>query len=358
MMTTEFCYHFAVDNVTQLPNFFAFLPQMETALEQGSGTLLCVDVKGLAAINKELGKQAGDFVIASMAKVLQGPVLGEFLGRQHSAPCRRVFRTGDDEFIALFPGRSYEEVRQLGERLEREFMAQVSARGIPVRGLHISAVGYPVGGGSLAEVFVAIGEAANEQGSSWSCPDMPPWGVRVLDQMISRIKETLTLLDEAFTAAHTDAISGMPNYRAGHQFLRSVLASGKGDIESCALLFVDGDNLKCYNTLLGYEGGNEMIRLLGNVIQKSIRKGDFACRWLSGDEFVVILPRTTRREATAVAERIRLQVRLESASWPQPVTVSVGVASTETEGWDADRLLSKAIRANFQAKREGKNQVI
>jgi len=72
----------------------------------------------------------------------------------------------------------------------------------------------------------------------------------------------------------------------------------------------------------------------------------------------VILPRTTRAEAVAVAERIRREVWDASANWVQRVTVSVGVASTETEGWDADRLLNKAIRANLHAKREGKNLVV
>jgi len=60
----------------------------------------------------------------------------------------------------------------------------------------------------------------------------------------------------------------------------------------------------------------------------------------------------------AVAERIRREVWDASANWVQRVTVSVGVASTETEGWDADRLLNKAIRANLHAKREGKNLVV
>ena len=348
--------HFTVDNMTQLPNFFAFLPQMEAALQQGSGTLLCLDVKGLASLNEQLGRTAGDLVIMSMAKVLRGPIVQEFTDQSPSIPQLSVFRTGGDEFVALFPGRSEADVRRLGERLEEEFRLEVAGSGIEVEGLHVAVIRYPVGRGTLAEIFVAIGEAVNDRGLG--VPMMPRWGMRVLDMMVLRIKETLSLLDEAFDAAHTDAVSGMPNHRAGEQFLRSTLARGEVGKDECALLFVDGDNLKSYNNLLGYEGGNEMIRLLGRVIQQCIRKGDFACRWLSGDEFLVILPRTSRIEAAAVAERIRRQVWLESSRWAQRVTVSVGIATTETEGWDADRLLHKAIRANFQAKREGKNQVV
>lgn len=350
--------HFTLDNMTRLPNFFAFLPQMEAALQRGSGALLCLDIKGLSSLNERLGRTAGDLVITSMASILQGPIVQEFLSDIdfHDESRLTVFRTGGDEFVALFPDRSGEEVRRLGTRLEEAFRQQVRQSGIEVQGLHVATIEYPVGQGTLAEIFVAIGEAVNDRGLG--VPMMPPWGMRVLETMVRRIKETLSLLDEAFDAAHTDAVSGLPNHRAGEQFLRSTLAGGEVGRDDCALLFVDGDNLKSYNTLLGYEGGNEMIRLLGQVIQQNIRKGDFACRWLSGDEFLVILPRTSRRDATAVAERIRRQVWEESAGWAQRVTVSVGVATTETEGWDADRLLQKAIRANFQAKREGKNLVI
>lgn len=351
--------HFTVDTMTRVPNFFAFLPQMEEALRRGRGALLCLDIKGLASINERLGRSAGDLVIASVVKVLHGPVVKEFVARwgfPRDEP-HSVYRTGGDEFVAIFPNRTQEEVHELGQRVDDAFRRQARKGGIDAAGLHFVAIGYPVGGGSLSEILVAIGFAATFREAG--VPDeMPPWGLRVFDMMVRRIQETLALLDKAFDAAHTDAISGLPNHRAGEQVLRSTLASSEVGRDDCALLFVDGDNLKSYNDLFGYEGGNEMIRRLGQVIQQSVRKGDFVCRWLSGDEFLVILPRTRRRDATAIAERIRRQVWQESSRWPQRVTVSVGVATTETEGWDAERLLRKAISANFQAKQEGKNLVV
>lgn len=350
--------HFTVDTMTQLPNFFAFLPKMEEALQRGRGTLLCVDVKDLSSLNQRLGWAAGDLVISSVVEILFGPVVQEFLtGLEPSeSPRLSVFRTGGDEFVALFPDRSKEEVRLLGGRIEEAFGLMMKESGIDANGLHVAAIEYPVGAGSLAEVFVAIGVAAN--GRELNAAAMPPWFLSVLDEMVLRIKETVTLLDAALDAAHTDTVSGLPNHRAGDQVLRATLAECEAGGRDCAVLFIDGDNLKSYNTLFGYEGGNEMIRRLGQVIQGNIRTGDFACRWLSGDEFLVVLPGAARREATAVAERIRLQVWEESADWAQRVTVSVGVATTETEGWDADRLLQKAIDANFQAKNAGKNLVV
>lgn len=350
--------HFTVDAMTRLPNFFAFLPQLEDALKRGKGALLCLDVKDLSTLNTLFGRAAGDLVIESVVKVLHGPVVKEFLSRRSRGPAYRhwVFRTGGDEFVALFPGVSEEEAHQLGRRLDEAFRLQAKQGGIDVPGLHVAAIGYPIGRGTLAEILVAI------TGTLIDCqpclPAMPSWGLQVFDKMIQRIKETLSLLDKAFDAAHTDAITGLPNHRAGEQVLRSTLAGSEVGRDDCSLLFVDGDNLKSYNEHLGYEGGNEMIRRLGQVIQNSVRKGDFVCRWLSGDEFLVILPRTRRDDATVIAERIRKRVWEESSCWPRRVTVSVGIATTETEGWDADRLLKRAIQANFQAKQEGKNLVV
>jgi len=347
--------HFTVDSMTRLPNFFAFFVQMEAALKEGSGSLVCFDLKGLKTLNEFRGRTAGDFAIQSLAKVLK-----DFPDRQRPGVERKdrptVFRTGGDEFVVLLPGKSQDEARALAHVFEQQFLSELRASGVEVDGIHVGVVPYPVGEGSLAEVFVAMGESLSDGG--FATVAMPAWGMRVLDMMVLRIKETIKLLEETYDAAHTDAVTGLPNHRAGERYLRMTLASGEVGKDCCAVLFIDGDNLKTYNNLLGYEGGNEMIRMLGKVIQQSIRRGDFACRWLSGDEFLVILPRTTHREAVAVAEWIRRQVWDASSEWVQRVTVSVGVASTETEGWDADRLLHKAIRANFHAKREGKNLVV
>ncbi|MBO2520386.1 MAG: GGDEF domain-containing protein [Clostridia bacterium] len=352
----ESLIHFTVDKLTRLPNFFAFLPHMETALHTGAGSLLCFDVKGLSSINACRGRTAGDFVISCLARVLKNAPVRQTDGAGSKGEPPAVYRTGGDEFVVVLPGISKDDAQGLGERLERRFLSETRESGIEVEGLHIGVVPYPVGKGSLSELFIAMGEALSDR--DFGTAAMPPWGMRILDGMLLRIKETIKLLEETFDAAHTDAISGLPNHRAGERFLRLTLASSEVGKDCCSVLFIDGDNLKSYNTLLGYEGGNEMIRMLGRVIQQNIRRGDFACRWLSGDEFLVILPRTTRAEAVAVAERIRREVWDASANWVQRVTVSVGVASTETEGWDADRLLNKAIRANLHAKREGKNLVV
>ena len=126
--------------------------------------------------------------------------------------------------------------------------------------------------------------------------------------------------------------------------------------EPFSILFIDGDNLKQYNTL-SYQRGNLMIRDLGRLIADQLRRGDFLARWFSGDEFLVILPRADRAEALRVGERLRSKVEKTTRKWPFPITISVGVATYPIDGSTMEELLVKAEKANALAKKEGKNKV-
>ena len=124
-----------------------------------------------------------------------------------------------------------------------------------------------------------------------------------------------------------------------------------------SILLVDGDRLKEYNSTLGYQAGNEMIRDLGGAIVRAVRDGDFVGRWLMGDEFLVVLRRTSRKIAYGVAERIRRTVMESSKKWPLPITVSIGVASCPEDGRTSETLVEAAEKANAAAKLGGRNRV-
>jgi diguanylate cyclase (GGDEF)-like protein len=97
------------------------------------------------------------------------------------------------------------------------------------------------------------------------------------------------------------------------------------------------------------------------VVQNTIRPSDFLFR-IGGEEFCCLLPQTNAQQSRHVAERIRRHV--ESAAIqigngaPIKATVSVGIASTETAGYDLDALLRAADGAVYSAKRQGRNRVM
>jgi diguanylate cyclase (GGDEF)-like protein len=90
----------------------------------------------------------------------------------------------------------------------------------------------------------------------------------------------------------------------------------------CLILF-DLDNFKQYNDTYGHLAGDEVLRLIGEIIKSSVREGtDTAFRY-GGDEFAVILPSSTEADARAVASRIRQNVLTRVHG----IDLSVGIAS-------------------------------
>jgi two-component system cell cycle response regulator len=94
----------------------------------------------------------------------------------------------------------------------------------------------------------------------------------------------------------------------------------------------------------------------------NVRGHDLACRY-GGEEFVVVMPDTTSEIAAQVAERLRDAVagapfRISASGAVAAVTTSVGIATLEVDGEGADSLLRRADKALYQAKDNGRNQVV
>src|SRR5262249_44379844 len=99
------------------------------------------------------------------------------------------------------------------------------------------------------------------------------------------------------------------------------------------------------------------VRLVTNT-----RPSDFACR-LGGEEFVVIMPRTTGDIACLAAERLRRNICaapfvIPGLAQSLDITVSIGVACSDQADDTADLLLKRADEALYEAKRAGRNRVM
>ena len=129
--------------------------------------------------------------------------------------------------------------------------------------------------------------------------------------------------------------------------------------ESLSLMLIDLDFFKQVNESLGYEGGNQVLKTVAQLLFVSFRTGDLVCRW-GGDEFVVILPKSGKSpdEGHTVAERIRSSVaslridvkangRIETVS----PSVSIGYATFPTHARDQVGLFAAANAALTRAKK-------
>jgi len=184
------------------------------------------------------------------------------------------------------------------------------------------------------------------------------------DQRRLAIEAALQLSESALRAANealalqvrTDALTGVRNRRAlDEELARAIQNAHRYDSEIFSVLMIDVDYFKKYNDTFGHLAGDEVLRLVAQLLQKTCRVTDIVGRF-GGEEFAVVLPHTAEDGARLIAERLRAAV--ESHDWPHAsITVSVGIATASPTTADAEEILRKADSALYLAKQNGRNRV-
>jgi diguanylate cyclase (GGDEF)-like protein len=156
-----------------------------------------------------------------------------------------------------------------------------------------------------------------------------------------------------------DALTGLYN----RHYLDSAVARGIAHSARTSLplsiVLLDIDHFKQVNDSIGHQGGDAVLRALGEFLLQNVRDEDFACRF-GGEEFVVVLPGADIDDALARAEGWRDHFSHQGISCGETtvhVTLSGGVASFPNHGLDPDLLLQSADAALYAAKSAGRNQV-
>ena len=139
------------------------------------------------------------------------------------------------------------------------------------------------------------------------------------------------------------------------------IASARASDGQCALLVIDIDEFTRVNDVHGVSTGDAVLALVGEMLRRTLRRGDLAARW-GGDEFVALLPGAPLARAREVAERLAAAIRghgalLDAHGQPLRVTISAGVASYPAHGTDPKSLFAAADRAMYQVKRHGRDGV-
>jgi len=158
-------------------------------------------------------------------------------------------------------------------------------------------------------------------------------------------------LERARRESRTDGLTGLTNRLGIDERLNIEIARSIRFGHSLTLLMIDLDDFKSINDRFGHAAGDEALRKTANAIQRSIRSIDLAGRY-GGEEFLVILPETASSGAEIVAERIRAWVEQTGES-----TVSIGLASLDSDTSGPAALVQDADTALYEAKRAGKNRI-
>jgi diguanylate cyclase (GGDEF)-like protein len=127
-----------------------------------------------------------------------------------------------------------------------------------------------------------------------------------------------------------------------------------------SLVFIDLDHFKQVNDTHGHLVGSRLLAEIGNALKSHCRLIDFAFRY-GGDEFVILLPQTSKENALNVARRLHKLIRgtvwLDDAGLDVHVTPSVGVASYPVDSRTKEGLLHLADEAMYLVKNTNRDSV-
>ncbi len=122
-----------------------------------------------------------------------------------------------------------------------------------------------------------------------------------------------------------------------------------------SLILLDIDYFKSVNDTFGHDVGDETLKTVAQILQKSVRKTDVVGRW-GGEEFIIITPNTTISQTQILAEKIRLAVESYEFKTIKHTTISLGVSEYMIDD-TKERFVQKADIALYQAKKNGRNKV-
>jgi diguanylate cyclase (GGDEF)-like protein len=184
---------------------------------------------------------------------------------------------------------------------------------------------------------------------------VPPGFLSLLGE---RIKQVLRQVEWG-TLALTDPLTGLLNRRGLEAELPKLLALARRYQAPISVVMLDIDRFKRVNDTYGHPVGDEVLKLLGRILQASVRREDLAVRY-GGEEFLLFLYGADRLAAKEVVERIRYRFRHQRVDpIPYPLTLSAGIAGGEVPESEAqlEDWVLKADYALLRAKETGRDRV-
>jgi diguanylate cyclase len=318
------------------------------------------------------------------------------LGEHRLAPTPENYRlwyvhlAGEDAALSravmqlLAAGEPLDEAR-CAELYERFFVRVAEERALLNAGKRLSELAT-----ELNREVAAFGDETARFGSTLSkarerVDAAPPTGDRIRSIVRGMVEETARMQDQvtqvegslrartaeidglrrdlqvAWSEARTDGLTGLANRKHFDQALRLAAGQALEQGGPACLLLADIDHFKQFNDTYGHLLGDQVLRLVANLLRHNVKGQDLVARY-GGEEFALILPGVRQDAACTLCERIRREVAAErmqpaGSARPKSLTVSIGVASWPEDGEDGVAVLACADGRLYQAKREGRNRV-
>lgn len=153
-----------------------------------------------------------------------------------------------------------------------------------------------------------------------------------------------------------DALTGLGNRRLLQERLGYEIMRHRRMSRRFSVLAMDLDGFKLVNDRYGHPAGDEILREVARALQKAVRDQDTVVR-MGGDEFFVLVPESSWKEAEHLADRL-VEAVGTAVGGIDVLGVSIGHAVFPDEGWTPEHLLARADAAAIEAKRRRRAQRI
>lgn len=174
----------------------------------------------------------------------------------------------------------------------------------------------------------------------------------------NKIEEITKLQETLWEQATQDPLTQLFNRRYFNENSNTEIQKSKRSKKPLALLLLDADYFKRINDQFGHDIGDQVLIKVAKIMIGECRRTDIVCRY-GGEEFVILMPDANEKIAFDRAEKIRLRYQKEVSEFLKtPSSISIGIAMWNSNIKTIEELTKAADNAMYQAKENGRNQVV
>lgn len=172
-------------------------------------------------------------------------------------------------------------------------------------------------------------------------------------------KELQVSYEKIKKLARTDPLTDLSNRRDTIERIELEALRCERTKSEMAIILADVDNFKSFNDNYGHDCGDFVLVAVADSIENMLRRDDHVGRW-GGEEFIIVLPDTSREKAAQVIDMIRQNLNANNFSYKDNkhrVSLTFGISICK-HSMNIDKAINEADKAMLKGKKSGKNQVV